>query len=466
MEDFTVGDVLRAANGRLIRGNSESIVSGISTDSRTLVEGDLFVALVGEQFDGHDFIIQAVNKGAAGVLVSRNIEETPIETIIQVEDTLHALGDTAGTYRKKFDVPVVGITGSNGKTTTKDMTASVLARKYSVLKNEGNLNNAIGVPLTLFRLSREHEAAVIEMGTGAPGEMGRLVEIAQPNVAVVTNIGPTHQEFFGSIDEVAVEKAVLVRAADSAALNADDPRVAGMLDVVHGQVVSFGLAGDKPTGRNACAAVLAAEVGQDQDGRAEFTLVIGNDEVRIHLKALGRHNIYNALAAASVGWLFHVDLHEIREALESYQGTPLRMQKNVVDGITIINDTYNSNPASLRAAVELLSEMECDGKRVAVVGDMLELGMQADELHRAAGRFIADCPVDLLVTVGDEAARIAEAALAAGVPDDRTTICRTNSQAVAYLRETLKAGDTVLIKGSRGMKMEEIAESLKQEFGE
>jgi len=454
MQDFTVEDVLRATKGKLLKGNVNTAVSGISTDSRTIKAGEFFVALTGEKFDGHDFIDQAVSRDTAGVLVSKDIEETSVETVIAVTDTLQALGDIARLYRSGFDVSVVGITGSNGKTTTKDLTASVLGQKYSVLRNEGNFNNAIGVPLTLFRLSRTHEVAVIEMGTGAPGEMSRLVEIAQPDVAVVTNIASTHQEFFGSVDAVAIEKGVLVRAASSAVLNADDSRVANMSHAVNGKVISFGLL-------DSHVDVWADKIGQDSDGESEFQLIVGKESIGVHLPSLGKHNIYNALAAASVGYLFRMDLHEIKEGLESYQGTPMRMQKVVANGITIIDDTYNSNPASLRAAVELLSTIECRGMRIAVVGDMLEMGEHSDELHREAGNFIADFSIQLLVTVGNEAAKMAEAALAAGIAEDSVVICETNSQAIAYLREILAAGDVALIKGSRGMKMEEIVKALK-----
>lgn len=455
MQGFNVENILRATKGKLLKGNANTAVSGISTDSRTIKAGEFFVALTGEKFDGHDFIHQAVSRGTAGVLVSKDIEEISVETVIAVTDTLQALGDIARLYRSGFSVSVVGITGSNGKTTTKDMTASVLGQKYSVLKSEGNFNNAIGVPLTLFRLSISHEIALIEMGTGAPGEMSRLVEIAQPDVAVVTNVAPTHQEFFGSVDAVAIEKDVLARAANSAVLNADDFRVANMSHGVSGKVISFGLL-------DSHAGVRADEIRQDRDGKSEFQLIVSEESIEVHLPSLGRHNIYNALAAASVGRIFNMGLHEIKEGLESYQGTPMRMQKMVANGITIIDDTYNSNPASLRAAVELLSTMECSSKRVAVVGDMLEMGEQSDELHREAGSFIASFSIQLLVTVGNEAAKMAEAALAAGIAEDSVVICETNPQAITYLREILTAGDVTLIKGSRGMKMEEIVEALKK----
>jgi UDP-N-acetylmuramoyl-tripeptide--D-alanyl-D-alanine ligase len=460
MEDFTIGDILRATKGQLVKGESCSVVSGISTDSRTLEKDDLFVTLIGERFDGHDFIVQAVSRGAMGVLASRDVEASSVKALIMVEDTLQALGDIARSYRSRFSIPVVGITGSNGKTTTKDMTSSVLSQRYSVLKSEGNFNNAIGVPLTLFRLSRAHEIAVIEMGTGAPGEMSRLVEIARPDVAVITNVGPTHLEFFGSIDEVAAEKGILARAASSAVLNADDPFVAKMRDAVDGKTISFALARDDLTGRDTCDTILAAEIMQDRDGRSEFTLTTSKGKIRVYLASLGRHNVYNALAAASVGVLFHVGLDKIKKALESYKGVPMRMQKVAVDGATIIDDTYNSNPISLRAAVDFLSEAECDGKRIVVVGDMLELGERSDELHREAGRFIARRPIHTLVTVGNRATKIAEAALNDGISKDRVVICETNVEAVTHLHSILGEGDIALVKGSRGMKMEEIVEAL------
>jgi UDP-N-acetylmuramoyl-tripeptide--D-alanyl-D-alanine ligase len=456
MERFTVGDILKATGGSLVKGSLKSNVGGISTDSRTLEQDDLFVALIGERFDGHEFIPQAVEQGAAGLVVSKDVGDSPVEDIVLVGDTLQALGDIARLYRKMFDIPLVGITGSNGKTTTKDMTASILSHKYQVLKNEGNLNNAIGVPMTLFRLSRAHEIAIIEMGTGSPGEMSHLVEVAQPDVAVVTNIGPTHLEFFGSVDAVAIEKGLLVQAASSVVLNADDPRSAKMRDLVDGRAVLFGLEQAGLTGKD----VLAADIGQDQYGRPEFTLVTGKGRIRVHLPSLGKHNIYNALAAASVGILFNVPLDGIRNGLELYEGASKRMQEVILDGVRIIDDTYNSNPVSLRAAVDFLSQLECDGKRIAVIGDMLELGEQSDELHREAGSFIAGSQISTLVTVGDKASRIAEGALSDGFSSNRIFICGSNTEASERLRQIMDGGDIVLIKGSRGMKMEEIVESL------
>jgi UDP-N-acetylmuramoyl-tripeptide--D-alanyl-D-alanine ligase len=459
MENLTIKDILKATNGGLVKGNPDSRVTGISTDTRTLNKDDLFIALIGDKFDGHNFVGQAVSREASVLVVSRDVGEIPVKNLILVDDTLKALGDIAGFYRSGFHTPVIGITGSNGKTTTKDMTASVLSRKYRVLKNEGNLNNIIGVSMTLFNLSRAYEIAVIEMGISLPGEMARLVEIVQPDVAVVTNVSATHLEFLGSIDNVAFEKGILAKSVDMAVLNADDSRVAMMGGFVSGRVMFYGLA-KKIEEADLSSAVLATDIQQDQDGKPEFTLVTWNGKVRIHLPTLGSHNIYNALAAASVGSLFRINLDEIKKALESYTGMSMRMQKLMVEGINIIDDTYNSNPVSLRAAVNYISETKCDGKRVVVIGDMLELGEQSESLHREAGQFIASCPIQMLITVGDMSAKLADAALRAGFAKDKLVVCQTNMDAVSVLREILHENDVVLIKGSRGMKMDEIVKSL------
>ena len=408
MENFTIKNILEATNGKLAKGSPDSEVVSISTDSRKIMEGDLFVALIGEKFDGHDFIKQALDRGSMGLLVSKDIGEVSADNIIIVDDTLKALGDIARLYRSRFHIPVIGVTGSNGKTTTKDMIASVLSQKYSILKNEGNLNNAIGVPMTLFNLSKAHEIAVIEMGISLPGEMASLVEIVKPDVAVVTNINPTHLEFLGSMDNIAYEKGILAKSADMAVLNADDPRVLKMRDHVSSRVILFGLMRDNLSKEGLSNYVLASEIGQDQDGRSEFTMIAPGGKVRINLPSLGKHNVYNALAAAAVGVLFNVELDKIKKALESYTGTYMRMQKILINGIAIIDDTYNSNLTSLKSAIDFISESKCMGKRIAVLGDMLELGEQSEGLHREAGRFVANSSIQALITVGEMAKILAK----------------------------------------------------------
>ena len=464
MENIKVSDVINATAGSLERGNPNTEISNISTDSRTIKDGDLFVALIGENFDGHDFVNQAIEKNAMGVVLSHRIQEigdliknrSANTCIVQVKDTTLALGDIAKYYRDRFNIPFIGITGSNGKTTTKDMAFAVLSGKFNVLKSEGNLNNTIGLPLTLFRLSSKHQIAVLEMGISIPGEMSQLVRIAQPDIAVVTNISSTHLEFLGSVEGVAREKQKLVEFAKTAILNADDPLVAKMSEVVKGDVVFYGI--EKP------ADVMASEIILDQDGRPEFTLSIKAPIViqeRIKLPSIGQHNIYNALAGIAVGVIFGVEIDIIKSSLESYQPMSMRMQKLLINDIIIINDTYNSNPTSMKMAVDFLKGLESDGKKILVVGDMLELGDQSDDLHDSIGKYIGESNIaDMLITVGKKASIIAESAIKSGISKETVIVCENNSEASDHLRKLLKSGDAVLIKGSRGMKMEGIVKSL------
>ena len=466
MENFKVSDVINATAGSLERGNPNTEISNISTDSRTIKEGDLFVALIGENFDGHDFANQAIEKGAMGIVVSHEIQgfgdsiktRTANPCIIIVKDTTLALGDIAKYYRDRFNIPFIGITGSNGKTTTKDMASAVLSGKFNVIKSEGNLNNTIGLPLTLFRLSSDHQIAVLEMGISIPGEMSQLVRIAQPNVGVVTNISSTHLEFLGSIEGVAREKQKLVEFSKTAVLNADDPLVAEMSDVVKGDVVFYGI--EKPSD------VMASEVILDQDGRPEFTVSVKNPIIaqeRIKLPSIGQHNIYNALAGIAVGVIFGIEIDIIKSSLEAYHPMSMRMQRLIIDGVTVINDTYNSNPTSMKMAVDFLKGLESDGRKILVVGDMLELGDQSDELHDSIGKYIGESDtVKTLVTVGKKASIIAESTIKSGISKDIVIVCEDNSEASNHLRKLLKSGDIVLIKGSRGMKMEGIVKSLQE----
>ncbi|MGB9595304.1 MAG: UDP-N-acetylmuramoyl-tripeptide--D-alanyl-D-alanine ligase [Candidatus Poribacteria bacterium] len=465
MENFKVSDIINATAGSLERGNPATIISNISTDSRTLKEGDLFVALKGENFDGHDFVCQAIEKGAVGVVVSHEIQGlgelikklSANPCIIFVKNTTIALGEIARCYREKFNIPIIGVTGSNGKTTTKDMTFAILSGKYNVLKSEGNLNNTIGLPLTLFRLSSQHQIAVFEMGISIPSEMSQLVRMAQPSLSVVTNVSSTHLEFLGSIEGVAREKQKLVEFSKDAVLNADDKLVADMSNVVKGDAIFYGI--------KSSADVIAKDIVIDQEGKPEFTALVKkpiNAEERIKLPTIGQHNIYNALAGISVGVLFSVDMGIIKSSLESYQPIPMRMQKLIIDGVTIINDAYNSNPVSMKMAIDFLKDLKTDGRKILVVGDMLELGEQSNDLHKFIGKYIGEAnSADMLITVGEKASIIAESAIKSGINRDAVFICKNNSEASDHLHKILKNGDTVLIKGSRGMKMEEIVKSLQ-----
>lgn len=449
--NLTISEILTATAGNLIRGNANAIVTQVSTDSRTIQSGALFVALVGGKIDGHDFLEPARQKGAIGAVVSRQVD-ADLPNLIQVKDTLIALGNIANCHRRKFDLPIVAITGSNGKTTTKDMTASVLAQRFAVFKSEKSYNNQIGIPLRLLQLTQADEIAVFEIGTSWPGEIERLSKITEPTVGVITNIGPAHLELLSSIEGVAEEKGALLEHVSHAILNADDPMTPRLVGRARGQITRFG--------RGAEADVSAHEVEIDSSGSPSFTLRFNEHAIeRIKLSCLGKHNILNALAAACVGVWAGLTSAEIRMGLENYHPADMRMQPIAYNGLHIINDAYNSNPDSLKSALEFFSTMEATGKRIAVLGDMLELGKHSRALHLKAGQGIPS-NVSVLITVGQHSREIAR-----GVTGRIESIisCETPKAAAQHLRTYAQAGDAVLIKGSRGMKLEQILEELMRE---
>jgi len=434
-------------------------ITGVSIDSRTVKDGELFVAIRGDRFDGHDFVPDAVRRGAWGALVERSaLGARPgdlggLRNVIAVDDTLIALQEMSLIHRRKFSLPVVGLTGSNGKTTTKEMLAAILLRRGPVLKNEGNLNNHIGVPLTLFKLRGQHRAAVIEMGMSGLGEIELLTRLAQPEVGVITNIGPAHLQFLGSTDTVAQAKGELLQGlgpGGTAVLNADD-RYFGMLRALHpGRTVSFGM-GER-------ADVRATEIEQQQDGTA-LTVHAGGATARVRISTVGRHNVSNALAAAAAATVLGVPLDMVRAGLEDFRPVAMRSELRVVRGMRVLADCYNANPASVRAALETLSAL--GGERsVAVLGDMLELGEAAVEAHREVGRTAAGLRIGALIAVGPLGRHIAEGARSAGMAGDRVREADTPSQAAVLLRGIARAGDAVLMKGSRGMKMETVLEEF------
>ncbi len=453
--NLTITEILQATQGNLIQGNPNTEIAQVSTDSRTLKEGDLFVALVGEKFDGHNFLEGVCQQGAIGVVVSKPVVEfsqlvPPI--IVQVNDTLVALGDIANCHRRKFDLPIVAITGSNGKTTTKDITTSVLAQRFSVFNSEKSYNNQIGIPSRLMQLGEADEIAVLEIGTSWPGEIERLSQITAPTVGVITNIGPAHLELLGSIEGVAKEKGALLTHVEHAILNADDPMTSGLAGRVCGQITTFGWRND--------ADISAGEIEIDSFGTPTFTLRIGGDEIgRVHLPCLGKHNIYNALAAAGVGLWAGLTPTEICTGLEDFQPADMRMQPIVHKDLRIINDAYNSNPESLKSALAFLSHIEIAGKRIAILGDMLELGEHSHTLHLKTGQTIPT-NISLLITVGPHSRAIADGA--EGIVESIIS-CDTPQQAAQELTQYAQPGDAVLIKGSRGIKLEQVLEKLMRD---
>jgi UDP-N-acetylmuramoyl-tripeptide--D-alanyl-D-alanine ligase len=435
-------------------------IKGVSIDSRNIKEGELFVALKGDRFDGHDFVPDAIKKGAWGALVERAALEKKFESlgglknILPVEDTLYALQEMARTHRRKFSIPVVGITGSNGKTTTKEMLAGILKQRGPVLKNEGNLNNHIGVPLTLMKLNADHRAAAVEMGMSRPGELDMLTRLVDPTVGVITNIGPAHLEFFGSLDRVAEAKGELLDnlASDAiAVLNADDPFFETLKSKFSGRVLTFGI-------RNR-ADVFASRIRQDTDC-VDFTLTADGEAADVRLRTPGTHNIYNALAAAAAALAVDMPLDAIKFGLSDFSPVAMRSEIKEVRGRTVLADYYNANPASMEAALAMLVSLSPGRKSIAVLGDMLELGQAAADAHREIGRTAARAGVEIVITLGALAKHIGEGAVEGGMPQERVFEALAHDEAAELLKKLSGPGDVILIKGSRGMKMEKILEAF------
>lgn len=447
-------NIAQVTAGRLSQADARVTVTGISTDSRSVRPGELFVPLRGEKFDGHDFLTQAVRHGAAACLSEEVIAGFPVP-VIQVADTLRALGDLAAACRRDFSGPVVAVTGSSGKTTSKEMLSSILSGTAPGLKTEGNFNNLVGLPLTLFRLAPEHRWAVLEMGMSARGEIARLAEIALPDVGVITNIGPAHLETLHGLDGVARAKGELfaaLKAGCTAVINADDERVA-QLPVANGvRRLLYGFA--------ATAEVRAEEVAV-AGATVSFRLVLADGARPVTLAVAGRHNVCNALAAAAAATALRIPAEVIVRGLQSFRGGRGRME--VVDlggGAVLIEDTYNANPLSVRAALTALDEMGGSGRRIAVLGDMLELGTEAAELHRQIGAEAAQ-RCDFLFLLGTMAGETAAGARQQGMPAERVRIVASHAEAADRLRALLRPGDRLLVKGSRGMRMEKVAAALR-----
>lgn len=447
MAAFTCGEILAATGGILQAGTGQENFTGVSTDSRTLQQGDLFIALVGEHFDGHNFVAAAIEAGAAGVVVSRPPAHPPGVAVIVVTDTRQALQNIAHCHRRRFNIPLVAVTGSNGKTTTKDMIAAVLGTRMRVLKTTANYNNEIGLPLTLLALTGQHQAAVVELGMRGKGQIAQLAAIAEPDIGVVTNVGETHLELLGSVDNIAAAKRELIETLPPegvAVLNGDDARVAAMARVAPSRVVFYGCS-------EHCQ-VRATNVSLIPSG-ITFSLEVAGASQPIRLPVPGRHNVYNALAAAAVGMVLKLPLPDIAAGLAAFIPSDMRLQVYQAGSYVIVNDAYNASPLSMAAAIDTLAEIST-GRTVAVLGDMLELGPVALNAHRRVGDMLAAKGVALVVTVGQYASYIAEQARRQGVP--LVYHAQDHAAAKEILQKELRPGDTVLVKGSRGMHMEKL----------
>jgi UDP-N-acetylmuramoyl-tripeptide--D-alanyl-D-alanine ligase len=445
--------IVRWCGGKLAGGDLGDTVATICTDSRSLKAGDLFVALRGASFDGHAFVPEAARRGAIGALVEEDTGGLPPGfAVVKVPDTLRAFQQIAAEYRRSMAAQIVCVTGSNGKTSTKDLIAAVLRERFQVTKTEGNFNNHIGLPITMLRLRGGDRVGVFEIGMNHPGEIAPLAALAQPDVAVITNIGIAHIEHMGSREAIAQEKGMLAEAlapSGTAVLNADDDFTDAIAARTRADVLLCGL-GER-------AAIRADEVRQDFDGM-KFRLHAFGRSIDAQLPVPGLHMVRNALLAVGVGHVFGMSLEECAGGLPNLQLTKGRLEMKVIRGIQVLDDSYNANPDSVRAALETVSQMRINGRRIAVLGRMGELGSQSERGHREVGQTVSDLGFDCIISVGDEANWIAEEAWRGGV--EKVVKTNDHDEAVKALRDFVRAGDVVLVKGSRSARMERIVEGL------
>jgi UDP-N-acetylmuramoyl-tripeptide--D-alanyl-D-alanine ligase len=460
---LSAADVAAAAGGRVVQGAPGTALERIVIDSRTLAAGDFFVAIKGERFDGHTFVREALGRGAIGVLVEHQIDlpERPGAVVVQVRDTTQALQDLARDVRRRSGSRVVAITGSAGKTTTKEVAAELLAARYRVFRNKGNLNNHIGLPLSLLELRSRPDVAVVELGMNHPGEIRTLVGIAEPDVRVWTNVGDAHLGFFASGDAIADAKGEILEQAGPANIlvaNANDERVMSRARQFPGRVMTFGI--------NTEADVSATHVEHHGLSGMSAQVTSPDGVVRLNTPLLGLGNLANVLAAATVAIAFDVPVSEIVERAArlraaTHRGELLRLP----GGITIIDDSYNSSPSALRQALDTVAAASGCARRTAVLGEMLELGEHAERLHADTGRHAAAAHLDLLIAVGGSSARtLADAAIAGGMPTQRVAYVPTREAAADLAVQWFRPGDLVLVKGSRGIGTDLVVERLKAEY--
>lgn len=448
-------------NGEIICGSENEDIQGFSIDSRRLNKGDLFVALEGERTDGHYFIKGAFDSGASACLVQEGKYNkellTPGNPVLEVSDTLEALKLIAKNHKEKFDVDVIGVTGSVGKTTTKEMIATILGSKFKVLKSEGNLNTEIGLPLALLDLNLSHEVVVLEMGMSARGEISELCKIANPRVAVITNIAEAHLENLKTLDNVAAAKGEILERLDDegiAIINGDDERAKSLAKTTPAKVIRYG------TGKDNEARIIKPQVNSI---KTRCIIDVHGESEEMILNLPGKHNMLNALAAGVVGIEMGVTLKEVVKSLSGFYPSEMRTQIFTGKGdITVINDAYNANVKSTKAAIDVLKEVAIE-RSVAILGDMYELGDYTETAHLEIGEYAGKKGIDLLFVVGNKGSLIKEGALRAGINEYRCYDFDNKNDLIDYLLAYLKSGDTVLVKGSRGMELEEIVYAILDE---
>jgi len=459
---FKASEIIKVTDGKINQGVLDMIFSGISLDSRTINPGELFIAVKGHQFDGHDFIKDAISKGAKGIIVKSNfkINHHTISKhilIINVNDTIKALGELANYHRRRFKIPIIAVTGSNGKTTTKELIASILEVRYKILKNPGNFNNHFGLPLSLLKLTSYHSACVLEIGMNNKGEIANLTKILEPDIGLITNICPVHLESFQNTREIAFEKAELFNGLapnKAIIINKDDKEIGIISQSLPNPRITFGFSKE--------AQIRGSNIREDKFCKVSFDLEKGKEKKRIDLNLVGEHNVYNALAASAAVTPLGFTLKEIEKGLKKLRPIEKRMEPIKLENhVTLFNDSYNANPASTESALRTIAKLKKEGRAIAVLGDMLELGEYSKEAHIKIGKLISELKIDLLFTLGELSSHICKNAVFSGMSENCVYRCMSHKEIGESLKKLLKANDLVLIKGSSFMEMDKIIKFLK-----
>lgn len=460
-KNIILREFIEPVNGVLVSGEMNTLLTGISSDTREIKKGEAFIALKGENFDGHNFISAAVLKGAACVVVDdeTKIPENLNAAVIKVKDCLTALGDFAGSWRHQHDAVVVSITGSMGKTTTKEMTASILEMGSETLKNDGNFNNLIGLPFTLLRLNNEHRRVVLEMGMNHFDEIRRLTQISDPDIGMITNVGPVHLEGVSDIQGVARAKAEMIeeiRPESRVILFGDDEILMKEASLFNRVFFTFGLGPEND--------VTADSIEALKSGGMRYRLRYRNESMPVELRVAGMHNLINSLAAASVAVCMKESFENIAEGLNSFKGVKGRLIIDVLpDDILLLDDTYNSNPSSLKAALDVAKETADRERRIIVgLGEMLELGNETVLAHVQAGKMVAETGAEFFFAIGAHAQQMLKGAIEAGFPSERAIESKTQHDMVEHMNDVVEKGDLILLKGSRMMGLEKVSQGLRE----
>lgn len=459
MENITVNEIVSATGGSLVVGNTDELISSVSIDSRNIKENALFVPIIGEKLDGHDYIQSAFDNGAKVSLIQEEYNSNNYSggALVKVKSTKKALGDLAKYYRSKFDIPVIGITGSVGKTTTKEMIAAALGETLCVLKTEKNYNGQLGLPLTVFNIEKKHNVAVLEMGVSEIGEMDRLSDIAGVGIGVITNIGLSHVENFKSMEVTCAEKMKMIKKENGVFfLNGDSPLLAKACEYTNKKIVYYGINGDFP---------YKCEEIYSSGNNTNFVLVTNESREPIQIPCLGLHNVYNALAAIAVAQTLGIHMEDIKQGLLKFKNVGMRQQISKIGNIALIDDSYNASPDSIKSSVSVLKNLSGKGRNIVVIADMLELGEYSEKIHYETGRYIALEEIDILITIGKYSIYLSNGAMSVN-QKLKLTHFDSNKEAFEYLKSILSEDDKVLIKGSRGMHTDEIVCDLKDYYSE